>query len=82
MHPELVAIVAVAGAFAVALGGIALKGFSMWVNRSAVGEGEGMDLRRIEDLEGRVAELEERVDFSERLLTERRHGTLPPPSSQ
>lgn len=34
-------------------------------------------LTDVEDLKARVAELEERVDFSERLLAQRQAGSLP-----
>lgn len=41
--------------------------------------------RRLDELEGvdtRLAELEERVDFAERLLPERREGRRLPPASE
>ena len=75
MDPQLVALVAISVGAGLGFAGIALKAFSTWVNRPAVKGGHGPDLHRIEDLEERLAELEERVDFSERLLAERKHGT-------
>lgn len=71
---ELIPIVAIATGALVAVAAIALRGLKMWVDRPVAGGGSGVDLHRIEELEERVAELEERADFSERLLSDRRHG--------
>jgi hypothetical protein len=48
--------------------------------RARTGDGDGDD-RELERLSERVAELEERVDFAERLLARQREGELPRPRS-
>jgi hypothetical protein len=48
------------------------------INRKFPTEAQASE--RLRDLENRVAELEERVDFSERLLAQaREQGSIPPP---
>ncbi|UCG86490.1 MAG: hypothetical protein JSW71_21760 [Gemmatimonadota bacterium] len=67
-------LVAIVFGTAVALALVGVKAYAIWAGRRA----SNLDARRIEELEGRVAELEERADFAERLLTEERHqGQIP-----
>ncbi len=67
-------LVAIVFGTAVALAFVGVKAYGIWVGRRA----SNLDARRIEELEGRVAELEERADFAGRLLTEERHpGQIP-----
>gem|GEM_PF-5917072 len=65
----MITVVALSLTTALIAAGMGLKAFTIWVNRTAGGE-IGEHLRRIDELEERVAELEERSDFAERLLTE------------
>lgn len=73
MDMELIAIITIAVGGGLGIAGIGLKALSLWVHRPVGPAGDAADVQRIEELEERVAELEERVDFSERLLAERRH---------
>ena len=62
-------LVAIVFATTVALAFVGVKAFGIWVGRRE----SKLDAQRLEQLEGRVAELEERADFAERALTEERH---------
>jgi hypothetical protein len=64
MEPWIIQILAIGSATSVALGFIALKGFSLWIKRRELTD---QDVR-IEELEHRLLELEERTDTTERLL--------------
>jgi hypothetical protein len=68
-------LVAIVFGTTVALAFIGVKAFGIWVGRRT----SNLDARRIEELEERVAELEERADSAERVLTEERYpGQIPP----
>jgi hypothetical protein len=69
-------LVAIVFGTAVALAFVGVKAFGIWVGRRA----SNLDAPRLEQLEGRVAELEERADFTERALTEERHQKQIPPA--
>ena len=64
MEPWIIQIIAIGSATCVALALTTLKGFSLWIKRKELTEQDG----RIEDLEHRLLELEERADTTERLL--------------
>ncbi|MFQ6047318.1 MAG: hypothetical protein ACE5PT_13350 [Gemmatimonadales bacterium] len=48
----------------------------------ALGRGEGQETEamrvELDDLRYRVSDMEERIDFTERMLTKERHSRLPP----
>ena len=64
MEPWIIQIVAIGSATSVALAFAALKGFSLWIKRKELTDQDA----RIEELEHRLLELEERTDTTERLL--------------
>jgi len=68
-------LVAIVFGTTVALAFVGVKAFGIWVGRRE----SKFDAQRLEQLEGRVAELEERADFAEGALTEERQpGQIPP----
>lgn len=87
LDPDLVVIFGSLGATLVTLGGIGLFGFRMWLKHQAMPE----ELRRqvdeavrdqvaaaLEERDRELEELNERLDFAERLLAQKRR--LPDPS--
>jgi hypothetical protein len=77
MDNEMVAIVAIAIGGGCAFMGMGLRAFQTWVNRPRHDVLGAADTHRLEDLEFRIAELEERADFTERLLAEQKRRDLP-----
>lgn len=68
-------LIAIVFGTCVAMSFIGVKAYGIWVGRRA----SNLDDRRIAELEDRVAELEERADFAERVLAEEHHqGQIPP----
>ena len=64
MEPWIIQILAIGCATSVALAFAALRGFSWWIKRKELTDQDA----RIEELEHRLLELEERTDTTERLL--------------
>lgn len=64
MEPWIIQILAIGCATSVALSFVALRGFSLWIKRKELTDQDA----RIEELEHRLLELEERTDTTERLL--------------
>ncbi len=85
LPPQVIALVSIAAVAGIAL---VLYPIARAIARRLEGRGAGQELlmqvdelrERVRDLEGsqhRVAELEERLDFTERLLAQRRDAELP-----
>ena len=69
-------LIAIVFGTSVALSYIGVKAYGIWASRRT----SSLDGRRIEELEERVAELEERADFAERVLTREPHKREIPPA--
>ena len=78
--PEAVFIAATLIVIAIVVGVVLyplMKGFARRLEGRAVGEADPMLLDRVSDLEHRLAEAEERIDFNERLFAQREPLALP-----
>ena len=70
-------LIAIVFGTSVALSYIGVKAYGIWVGRHT----SNLDARQIAELEDRVADLEERADFTERVLTEERRQEQIPPAA-